>query len=73
MLSSLITQLKLFKGPVVGKLHDSYGPRYLILAGTFLHVFGLLMASISTTYYQLLLSQGLCSAIGVSAVFQPGI
>lgn len=59
-------------GPIIGKLYDTYGPRYLILGGTFLHVFGLMMASISTEYYQILLSQGVCSAIGVSAIFQPG-
>ncbi len=29
------------------------------------------MASISTEYYQILLSQGVCSAIGVSLIFQP--
>lgn len=29
------------------------------------------MASISTKYYQLILSQGLCSAIGLCAVYQP--
>jgi MFS family permease len=31
-----------------------------------------MMTSISTQYYQILLSQGVCSAIGVSAIFQPG-
>lgn len=30
-----------------------------------------MMASISTQYYQILLSQGVCSAIGVSLIFQP--
>ncbi len=55
----------------MGKLYDSYGPRYLILGGTFMHVFGLMMASISTEYYQFMLSQGVCSAIGVAAIFQP--
>ncbi|KAG5658059.1 hypothetical protein KAF25_007010 [Fusarium avenaceum] len=60
-------------GPIVGKLYDTYGPRYLILGGSFLHVFGLMMASISTEYYQILLSQGVCSAIGVSAIFQPAL
>jgi MFS family permease len=38
-----------------------------------MHVFGLMMASISTQYYQFLLSQGVCSAIGVAAVFQPAL
>ncbi|CAF3616387.1 unnamed protein product [Fusarium graminearum] len=60
-------------GPVIGKLYDSYGPRWLILGGSFLHVFGIMMASISTEYYQILLSQGVCSAIGVSAIFQPAL
>ncbi|QPC77922.1 hypothetical protein HYE68_008674 [Fusarium pseudograminearum] len=60
-------------GPIIGKLYDSYGPRWLILGGSFLHVFGVMMASISTEYYQILLSQGVCSAIGVSAIFQPAL
>ena len=34
-----------------------------------MHVFGLMMASISTKYYQFLLSQGVCSSIGVAAIF----
>lgn len=50
-----------------------YGPRPLLIIGTLLHVFGLMMASISTQYYQFLLSQGVCSAIGVACIFQPGI
>jgi hypothetical protein len=37
-----------------------------------MHIFGLMMASISREYYQLLLSQGICSAIGAAAIFQPG-
>jgi MFS family permease len=57
----------------VGALFDKYGPRYIIIGGTFMHVFGLMMASISTQYYQFLLSQGVCSAIGVAAVFQPAL
>jgi MFS family permease len=61
------------QGPIVGKFFDSHGPRPLLLVGTFLHVFGLMMASISTQYYQILLSQGVCSAIGVACIFQPGI
>ncbi|EAW10028.1 putative monocarboxylate permease [Aspergillus clavatus NRRL 1] len=60
-------------GPVVGRLYDTYGARYLILVGSLLHVFGLMMCSISKEYYQVLLSQGVCSAIGVSIIFQPAI
>ncbi|KAH7310203.1 major facilitator superfamily domain-containing protein [Rhexocercosporidium sp. MPI-PUGE-AT-0058] len=74
---SWIPSLQVFftfaSGPVIGKLYDRYGARYLTLAGTLLHVFGLMMASISTEYYQIMLSQGVCSAIGVALIFQPAI
>ncbi|KAA8647985.1 uncharacterized protein ATNIH1004_003868 [Aspergillus tanneri] len=45
-------------GPVVGIIFDNYGPRPLIIGGTLLHVFGLMMASLAKTYYQFILSQG---------------
>ncbi|KIA75855.1 hypothetical protein HK57_00382 [Aspergillus ustus] len=74
---SWIPSLELFfmlaMGPIVGAIYDRYGPRWLLLVGSFMHVFGLMMTSLSTKYYQLLLSQGLCSAIGVSMIFQPSI
>ena len=60
-------------GPITGKLFDRYGPRYLILIGSFLHVFGLMMTSISTEYYQIILSQGICSPIGASLIFYSGM
>lgn len=55
-------------GPVLGQVFDRYGPRYIVLVGSIMHVFGLMMASISTKYYQFLLSQGTCSAMGSAAV-----
>ncbi|KJR84280.1 monocarboxylate transporter [Sporothrix schenckii 1099-18] len=74
---SWIPSLQLFfimaLGPVIGRLFDAYGPRYLILGGTLLHVFGLMMASLSSQYYQFMLSQGVCSAIGAAAIFQPAL
>lgn len=60
------------QGPFVGKLFDNYGPRYLLLTGTFFHVFGLMMASLSSEYYEFVLSQGICSPIGASMLFFPG-
>lgn len=55
--------------PVFGKLFDSYGPRSSLLLGTALHVFGLMMISVSTEFYQIFLAQSVCSAIGTSAIF----
>jgi MFS family permease len=56
-------------GPVTGKIFDNYGPRWLLIVGSFLHVFGLMMTSLSTQYYQFILAQGIVSALGASAVF----
>ncbi|PQE13544.1 monocarboxylate permease protein [Rutstroemia sp. NJR-2017a WRK4] len=52
-----------------GKIFDSYGPRYLLLGGTLVHIFGVMMISICKKYYQFLLAQGICSALGASAIF----
>ena len=68
---TVVVFFMLFGGTFVGRIFDDYGPRYLLLIGTFLHVFGLMMTSISTKYYQLLLSQAICSPIGASMVFYP--
>jgi hypothetical protein len=61
----------IFAGIIAGKIFDDYGPAPLLAVGTFLHVFGLMMLSISNTYYQLLLSQAVCSGLGASMVFFP--
>lgn len=59
----------LAKAPISGKIFDSYGPRYLFLFASFLHVFGLMMTSISTEYYQFVLAQGVCSPLGAGTLF----
>lgn len=63
----------LFTSPVAGKLFDSYGPRVPIAIGSVLHVFGLMMASLSSKYYQLMLSQSVVSGIGSSLIFTPAM
>ncbi|PVI03761.1 MFS general substrate transporter, partial [Periconia macrospinosa] len=60
-----------FCSPFVGILFDRMGPTIPLLIGMFLHVFGLMMLSLSTKYYQIILTQGVCSAIGMSFVFNP--
>ncbi|TVY73204.1 Fujikurins efflux protein [Lachnellula suecica] len=74
---SWIPALQLFflfaLGPFIGLIYDRYGPRPLILGGTIFHVFGLMMASLATEYYQFMLSQGVCSAIGVACLYMPAI
>jgi hypothetical protein len=57
----------------VGAIYDKFGQRWLVFLGSILHVLGLMMASIGTEYYHILLAQGFCSALGVSMIFQPGV
>ncbi|KAK6369335.1 hypothetical protein LTS17_009677 [Exophiala oligosperma] len=70
---SVETFFMLACGPLAGYIFDNYGPRYLLIVGSFLHVFGLMMTSISKEYYQFMLSQGVCSAIGASFLFNPAM
>jgi MFS family permease len=62
-----------FGGAFIGKFFDAYGPRYILLLGTFMHVFGIMMASISYKYWHFVLSQGICSAVGASMIFYPAV
>ncbi|KAF4428238.1 monocarboxylate transporter 2 [Fusarium acutatum] len=68
-ISSIESFMLFFWGPVVGYMTDNYGPRIPILIGSFLHVFGLMMTSLSKKYYQIILSQSICSALGCSFLF----
>ncbi|KAH0258947.1 monocarboxylate permease-like protein, partial [Aureobasidium melanogenum] len=70
---SMETFLMFFLGPFIGYFFDSYGPRYILLTGTCLHVFGVMMASLAKDYYQIMLSQGICSAAGASMCFYPAM
>lgn len=60
-----------FLGPWVGQVLDRYGHREVLAVGTFLHIFGLMMTSLSTEYYQFILAQGICSPTGMCMIFNP--
>ncbi|KAH6686659.1 riboflavin transporter MCH5 [Plectosphaerella plurivora] len=62
-----------FGGAVFGRLYDSYGPRPLIIGGTIVYVFGLMMTSLAHKYYQFILAQSIVASIGSSAVFQSSL
>jgi MFS family permease len=72
---SWIPSLQIFflmaSGPIVGMIYDRHGPRWVLIFGSSLHVLGVMMTSLSTQYYQVLLAQGVCSGIGSAAIFQP--
>ncbi|EIW52352.1 MFS general substrate transporter [Trametes versicolor FP-101664 SS1] len=62
-----------FSGGFVGRLFDAHGPRVILIFGTLILVFGTMMTSISTHYYQYILSQGVLVAIGIGTVFYPSL
>ncbi|RFU80785.1 hypothetical protein TARUN_1442 [Trichoderma arundinaceum] len=66
---SVLVFLQVFCGLIFGLIFDNYGARWLLWGGSITYVFGLMMVSLSTEYYQIFLSQAIVSAIGSSAVF----
>ncbi|KAH7032117.1 major facilitator superfamily domain-containing protein [Macrophomina phaseolina] len=60
-------------GVFTGPLYDSGHLRALIVAGAFLIVLGLLTVSISTEYYQIFLSLGICTGLGCGCLFVPSV
>lgn len=59
--------------PLSGWLFDNYGPRLPLILGSIMHVFGLMMLSLSSGYYQIILSQSVCSGLGLSLFFTPSL
>ena len=60
-------------GVLAGPLFDRGYVRQLMLLGCFMAVFGEMMLSLSTKYYQIMLAQGFCSGIGAGLVYVPSI
>lgn len=58
-----------FFGIIFGRIFDVYGPRWILIIGTVVYIFGLMMTSLASQYYQFFLAQGVCAAIASSAVF----
>lgn len=54
-----------------GRLADAGYIRQTIAGGAFLTVFGTIMTSLSTKYWQILLSQGICTGVGLGIMFMP--
>ncbi|CAN8105329.1 unnamed protein product [Discula destructiva] len=58
-----------FFGLFFGRLFDMYGPRWLLIIGSVVYIFALMMTSLATEYYQIFLAQSLLAGIASSAVF----
>ncbi|GBE79003.1 Aspyridones efflux protein [Sparassis crispa] len=58
-------------GSVLGRMFDIYGSKILLVSGCFLSTFCLMMTSLATKYYQILLAQGIGLGIGIAVQFYP--
>ncbi|OJJ35834.1 hypothetical protein ASPWEDRAFT_156075 [Aspergillus wentii DTO 134E9] len=70
---SIQATLIVMVGIVTGPLVDSGYLRPLIVTGSFLVVFGMMMTSLATQYYQVLLSQGFCVGMGGGIAYIPAL
>ncbi|KAB8349579.1 hypothetical protein FH972_023603 [Carpinus fangiana] len=63
--------LLVIMGLVAGPIFDLGYYRLLVVTGSFLTVFGMMMLSLSTEYYQVFLSQGICVGLGCGLLYIP--
>ena len=68
---SIQTFLTLFTGTFSGRAMDAGYYRYVAWSGLFLQLFGVFMTSVTTQYWQFLLTQGVCQGLGNGLVFSP--
>ncbi|KAF2643312.1 MFS general substrate transporter [Massarina eburnea CBS 473.64] len=60
-------------GVLSGPLFDLGYFRSMLCVGNFLIVFGIMMVSLSKTYWQVLLSQGVCMGLGAGLLYIPSL
>ncbi|KAI0468232.1 monocarboxylate permease-like protein [Xylaria cf. heliscus] len=54
---------------VMGRIFDSYGTRWILPIGTIFYSLGFMLLSLSTEFYQIILTQGIICGIGGAAIF----
>lgn len=72
-IGSLSAFLTLFLGAFSGRLSDMGYFHQIHVLGTFLQTLGFFTASASTTYWQILLSHGICIGLGGGLLFVPSV
>ncbi|KAK8045179.1 aspyridones efflux protein apdF [Apiospora rasikravindrae] len=72
-IGSIQVFLTFFIGTFAGRITDAGFFRPVLAFGTFFLVLGIFTTSAATSYWQLLLSQGLCMGLGSGCLFTPAI
>lgn len=65
--------LLIVTGVISGPLFDLGFYRVMLFGGAAVSTFGCMMLSLSTKYYQILLSQGICMGLGCGVLYVPGL
>lgn len=65
--------LLIFGGILSGPLFDLGYFRLMLLAGALIQTVGIFLLSLSTQYYQVLLTQGILVGLGTSLLYMPGL
>ena len=63
----------MFVSALTGPVYDAGYFRELLIGGSFLVVFGHMMLSLCTKYWEILLAQAFCIGIGTGCLFVPGV
>ncbi|RYP60502.1 hypothetical protein DL770_009979 [Monosporascus sp. CRB-9-2] len=72
-IGSIQSFLLQFAGLIAGPVYDRGYLRLLLVTGSFLIVFGMMMLSLCTEYWQALLAQAFCVGIGAGLLFVPTV
>ncbi|KAF2866011.1 major facilitator superfamily domain-containing protein [Massariosphaeria phaeospora] len=72
-IGSIQAFLLLLVGTVAGPIYDAGYFRELLVAGSFLLVFGQMMLSLCHAYWQVLLAQAICIGLGSGLIFIPSV
>ena len=65
--------LLMMVGAITGPVYDAGYFRHLLIGGSLLAVFGQMMLSLCTEYWQVFLAQALCIGIGSGCLFVPAV
>jgi len=72
-IGSIQSYCLLLTGIIAGPIYDRGYLRSLLTVGSFMIVFGFMMLSLATTYWQAILAQGFCVGIGAGLLFVPSL
>ncbi|KAJ9605166.1 hypothetical protein H2200_010556 [Cladophialophora chaetospira] len=72
-IGTLASYLLIVIGIISGPLFDLGYYRVMLFGGAAMACLGIFMLSLSTAYYQILLTQGICTGLGCGVLFIPGM